>query len=147
MSQKLQRVPILGMKNGKLYIFSDEKKEASLTLVKIQENGEGLINIYTNELWDFDTSEEPLKNDIFHVYGPIELNNRNWIVDDSELLSGINNEVHEIITPESIQSIIDYIEEGEPDLKVITGELGELIARHNGTYLQETTEGSIDEES
>ena len=40
----------------------------------------------------------------------------------------------EPITAEAIQSIIDYIEEGEPDLKVITGELGELILRSTGEY-------------
>lgn len=40
----------------------------------------------------------------------------------------------EPITAEAVQSIIDYIEEGEPDLKVVTGELGELILRSTGEY-------------
>jgi hypothetical protein len=51
-----------------------------------------------------------------------------------ELLNQIRNEANGVITPESIQSIIDYINEGDPNLNVIKGELGELIARHNGTY-------------
>jgi len=40
----------------------------------------------------------------------------------------------EPITEESLQSIIDYINEGDPDLKVITGDLGEMILRSNGKY-------------
>jgi len=44
-------------------------------------------------------------------------------------------EIHkEPITEEGLQSLIDYINEGEPDLKVITGDLGEMILRSNGKY-------------
>jgi predicted transcriptional regulator len=51
-----------------------------------------------------------------------------------ELLNQIDNAVGEAIMPESVKAIINYINEGEPDLKAVKGELGELIARHNGTY-------------
>jgi len=44
------------------------------------------------------------------------------------------NDKSEPITKESIQSIIDYIDEGEPDLDVIKSELAELILRNTGEY-------------
>lgn len=43
----------------------------------------------------------------------------------------------EPITPEQLQAIIDYIDEGEPDIQVIKAELGELILRHTGEYSNE----------
>lgn len=46
----------------------------------------------------------------------------------------IPSQSHEPITPASIQSIINYIDEGEPDIKVVKAELGEIIERYNGTY-------------
>tara|TARA_B100002049_G_scaffold237323_1_gene228051 strand:+ start:8448 stop:8909 length:462 start_codon:yes stop_codon:yes gene_type:complete len=47
-------------------------------------------------------------------------------------------DVRESIRPESIQSIMDYIDEGEPDLSVVKAELGELIHRRNGTYYKDS---------
>lgn len=40
----------------------------------------------------------------------------------------------EPITKEAVQSIIDYIDDGNPDLTVIKAELGELILRSTGEY-------------
>lgn len=37
----------------------------------------------------------------------------------------------------AIKPLIEYIEEGEPDLDVVMGELGEMYHRWNGTYLSE----------
>lgn len=47
-------------------------------------------------------------------------------------------DVRESIRPESIQSIMDYIDEGSPDLNVVKAELGELIHRRNGTYYEDS---------
>ena len=49
--------------------------------------------------------------------------------------------INEVITPESLQAIIDYIDDGDPDLNVVKSELRELILKHNGTYW--TTWGEI----
>jgi hypothetical protein len=38
------------------------------------------------------------------------------------------------ITPESLRAIVDYIEEGEPDINVIKSELNELILRNSDEY-------------
>jgi hypothetical protein len=45
-----------------------------------------------------------------------------------------NSIVTKTIKPTSIQAIIDYMNEGEPDINVVKSELGEIIERHNGTY-------------
>jgi hypothetical protein len=65
-----------------------------------------------------------------HSSGNCPINNAH------ELLNQIGSTDKELISPESIQSIIDYIDEGEPNLKVLKSELGELIERYNGTYLE-----------
>ena len=46
----------------------------------------------------------------------------------------------EPITKESLEAIIEYIDEGGQDMEVIKGELGELILRNKGVYLKEHTE-------
>jgi len=38
------------------------------------------------------------------------------------------------ITTEAIQAILDYIDEGDPDLEVIKAELGEIVLRSTGNY-------------
>lgn len=44
------------------------------------------------------------------------------------------------IPTQGIQLIIDYIEEGDPDMKVIVSELKELILRGTGEYFVEEQE-------
>jgi hypothetical protein len=56
-----------------------------------------------------------------------------WEIEENDWYEIIVN-VTESIKPEPIQSIIDYINEGEPDINVVKSELGEIIERHNGTY-------------
>lgn len=63
----------------------------------------------------------------------IMLNN----VGDTDAASTIEQYTNNAITIASIQSIIDYIDEGEPDISVIKGELGEIILRSNGEYFKE----------
>ena len=41
------------------------------------------------------------------------------------------------ITTEAIQAILDYINEGDPDLEVIKAELGEIVLRSTGEYFKE----------
>ena len=41
------------------------------------------------------------------------------------------------ITTESIQAVIDYIDEGDPDLGVVKAELGEILLRSTGEYFEE----------
>ena len=41
----------------------------------------------------------------------------------------------ELITIECVQSLIDYINEGSPELGVIKSELGDMILRAKGTYV------------
>jgi len=40
------------------------------------------------------------------------------------------------ITTEAIQAILDYIDEGAPDLEVIKAELGEIVLRSTGEYFE-----------
>lgn len=40
----------------------------------------------------------------------------------------------EKITAEAIHAIIQYIDEGEPDFKVVRAELGEVLLRNSGEY-------------
>jgi hypothetical protein len=55
------------------------------------------------------------------------------------------------ITTEAIQAIIDYIDEGAPDMNVVRGELSELILRSRGEYWEKrltraTSEFKLEEE-
>lgn len=45
-----------------------------------------------------------------------------------------NKMINNQITNGSVQAIIDYIEEGEPDINVVKAELGELILRSTREY-------------
>jgi hypothetical protein len=56
------------------------------------------------------------------------------VLEMEKRIQSLDKTVIEEITSESVKAIINYIDEGEPDLNVVKGELGELLARHNGTY-------------
>ena len=68
---KLQRVHILDMEIGKMYIFTSSINGViDLHTVKMQENGNGLVNIATNELWRFENC---------YGHGPVNTNEHTYI--------------------------------------------------------------------
>jgi len=64
---------------------------------------------------------------------------RNMIALQSEKIEEQNKIIAKAITKESLQTIIDYINEGEPDISVVASEIGEIILRHTGEYSTQQT--------
>jgi len=64
----LKKVPMNKMEEGKMYIWAIEPEKDRFTLVRLDENEEGLLQIDNECFWSFDD------NLIGEIYGPIELN-------------------------------------------------------------------------
>lgn len=63
----LEQVPMSEMEQGKMYLWAIEPEKDRFTLVRLDEEDDGLLQIDNEDFWGF---EHDL---IGKIYGPIEL--------------------------------------------------------------------------
>jgi hypothetical protein len=75
MTIKLPKVKMFKMDLGKVYIFCNDPEKDIPTLVKLDDGGDGLVELHSQTFWSFEDSccEEERHTGVNYVYGPIEL--------------------------------------------------------------------------